>query len=129
MLAESVSGKHLDVVRLSFLNIAFTGGLEMTDVNCMDRQSGPRLAHPIRLAGWSLIALLLLAPAVAMRFTGEVRWTAFDFLVAGALLVGAGLALELVVWRVRSVRARIAIAVVILAVVLLVWVQGAVGIF
>lgn len=101
----------------------------MTDVNGIDRQSGIRLAHPIRLAGWSLIALLLLAPAVAMRFTGEVRWTAFDFLVAGALLVGAGLALELVVWRVRSVRARIAIAVVILAVVLLVWMQGAVGIF
>ena len=63
-----------------------------------------------------------------MRFAQEVNCTAFDFLIAGALLIGAGFALELVVRRVGSVRARIAIAIAILAVVLLVWAQGAVGI-
>jgi peptidoglycan/LPS O-acetylase OafA/YrhL len=129
MLAESISGKHLDAVRLSFLNIALTEGQGMTNVDGIGRQRGSRLANPVRLTGWSLIATLLLAPAVAMRFTEEVSWTAFDFLIAAALLIGAGLALELVVWRVRSVRARIAIAIAVLAVVLLVWAQGAVGIF
>lgn len=85
--------------------------------------------NPLRLLGWGLIAAILVTPAVAMRFTHEVTWTAFDFLSAAAVLIGAGLALELVVWRVRNARARIAIAVAILAVLLLVWVQGAVGIF
>ena len=84
---------------------------------------------PLRLLGWGIVAAALVTPVVAMRFTHEVNWTAFDFLAAGALLIGAGLTLELVVWRVRSVRARVAITVAILAVVLLGWAQGAVGIF
>ena len=85
--------------------------------------------NPLRLLGWGIVAAALVTPVVAMRFTHEVNWTAFDFLAAGALLIGAGLTLELVVWRVRSVRARVAITVPILAVLLLVWAQGAVGIF
>ena len=128
MLAESISGKRLDAMRLSFLNDAFTNGHEMTNMDGLHGQPRAHLANPVRLAGWGLIAALLLTPAVAMRFTDEVYWTAFDFIVAGALLIGAGLALELVIWRVQSVRARIAIAVAILASVLIVWAQGAVGI-
>ena len=88
-----------------------------------------RFLNPLRLLGWGIVAAILVTPAVAMRFTHEVNWTAFDFLSAAAVLIGAGLALELVVWRVRRVRARVAIAVAILAVLLLVWAQGAVGIF
>ena len=127
MLAESLSGKHLDAVRLSFPYIAQLRGQEMTNANGIDRQPRAHRVNPVRLAGWGVIAAVLLAPVVAMRFT-EVNWTAFDFLIAGALLIGAGLALELVVWRVRSGRARIAIAIAVLAAVLLVWAQAAVGI-
>ena len=92
-------------------------------------QQASRLLHPVRLAAWGLVAATLLAPAIAMQSTGEVDWTAFDFFAAAGLLIGAGLALELVLWRVRSARARTIIAIAIFAVVLLVWAQGAVNIF
>lgn len=92
------------------------------------RTPSGRLLNPLRLIGWGVIAALLLTPAVAMRFTPEVRWTALDFLYAGGLLIGAGLAFELVFWRVRGLQARLAIGLGILAAVLFIWAQGAVGI-
>ena len=38
---------------------------------------GKPFLNPVRVIGWGLIAVLLSAPAVAMRFTHEVDWTAF----------------------------------------------------
>lgn len=83
----------------------------------------------LRITGWSAIALILLAPAIAMPFTDEVNWTARDFLLAGALLIGGGAVIELVAWRVRNPAVRIGFALVIVAIVALVWIEGAVGIF
>jgi uncharacterized membrane protein len=80
-----------------------------------------------RLALWGAIAALLLAPLVAMQFTTQVNWTALDFAVAGGLLVGAGLAFELVTRTVARPAWRLALAAAILAVVLVIWAQGAVG--
>jgi hypothetical protein len=91
--------------------------------------SGKPFLNPVRVIGWSLIAVLLAIPAVAMRFIHEVNWTTFDFLVAGALLISAGLAFELLFWRARGLQLRLALGLAILAVVLFVWAQGAVGIF
>lgn len=72
-------------------------------------------------------AALLLVPLAAMQFTSEVNWTLGDFVVAGALLVGAGISYELVA-RNRSSRAsRAAIGIAVMAVLLLVWVIIAVG--
>lgn len=85
--------------------------------------------HPLRLIGWSLVGLVLMAPLVAMQFTREVAWTVYDFLFAGVLLVGAGILIELAVRKVRSrAGAAIAAAAIVLA-VLLIWAQGAVGLF
>lgn len=78
---------------------------------------------------WAGIALLLLAPLVAMQFTDEVAWTRWDFVVAGALLIGAGAIYELVALRVPRARERALAGMVILAVVLIVWADSAVGIF
>lgn len=82
-----------------------------------------------RLAMWSMIGLLLLLPLIAMQFTGEVAWTAFDFAVAAALLVGAGAAYEIAARHVVDPAKRAMTGAMILAVVVLVWAQGAVGIF
>ena len=41
-------------------------------------------------------AFILLVPLVAMQFTDEVAWDLADFVVAGILLFGAGLAYELI---------------------------------
>lgn len=91
--------------------------------------AGKPFLNPVRVVGWGLIAGLLSVPAIAMRFTHEVNWTALDFVFAAVLLGGAGLAFELVFWRARGLQVRLALGLAILAVVLFVWAQGAVGIF
>lgn len=80
-----------------------------------------------RAAGWSLAGALLLAPAVAMRFTDEVRWTAADFVFAALLIGGVGLAVELAVRKSPIGFYRAGAALAALAAVGLVWVNGAVG--
>lgn len=77
---------------------------------------------------WLTAAALLAAPAVAMQFTSDVVWTASDFALAAPLLFG-GLALfELLAGRVAGRSRRILIGALLLGAVLLVWVNGAVGI-
>lgn len=88
----------------------------------------PRSA-PWRIGLWTGIAGLLISPAVAMRFTDAVNWTAFDFVFAGVVLIGAGLVFELAAWRLRTPFYRLMTGAIILGVVAAVWVEGAVGIF
>ena len=52
-----------------------------------------------------------------------------DFAFAGALLVGGGTVIELVAWRVRSPMVRVGFALFLVAVVAVIWIEGAVGIF
>ena len=75
------------------------------------------------------VALLLLTPLIAMNFTDEVNWTQLDFIAAGVLLIGTGLLCELVLRKVKKSKHRIAICLVILAILLLIWAELAVGIF
>ncbi|WP_044219040.1 hypothetical protein [Chitinophaga pinensis] len=83
-----------------------------------------------RLAGIIFTAaLLLLVPLVAMQFTAEVKWSFSDFLVAGFLLFGTGLLLELILRKVRATSHRLLLCVVLFIVVALVWAELAVGIF
>lgn len=74
-------------------------------------------------------ALLLLIPLVAMQFTSEVNWTLSDFVVAGGLLAGTGLLYVIGASQMRSPRNRTILGVVLGAVLLVVWVELAVGIF
>jgi hypothetical protein len=57
------------------------------------RRRGGGAVRPI---GWLMLAALLAVPALAMRFAPEAgfNWTASDFVVAGVLLGGLGLAVE-----------------------------------
>lgn len=75
------------------------------------------------------IALLLLIPFIAMQFTDEVSWSLFDFMVAAVLLLATGLICELVIRKVSKFRYRVAICLAIIAVLLLIWAELAVGIF
>lgn len=72
-------------------------------------------------------ALILLIPLVAMQFTDEVQWTLFDFVVAAVLLLSAGFAYEFLRKKFGP-RYRIMIGVGVLAVLLFIWAQLAVGI-
>ncbi|HEY1200420.1 MAG TPA: hypothetical protein VGE79_05545, partial [Niastella sp.] len=68
-------------------------------------------------------------PLIAMQFTSEVDWSPFDFLVMGVLLLGTGLACELVLRKVKKTGYRVAIVAGILVALLLIWAELAVGIF
>ena len=74
-------------------------------------------------------ASLLLIPLIAMQFTDEVNWTLFDFIIAGVLLIGTGLMLELVMRKTKQIKYRIAIIIALLIIFLLIWAELAVGIF
>ena len=72
---------------------------------------------------------LLLIPLIAMQFTNEVKWTVFDFIAAGVLLFGTGLMCELVLRKVKKIEHRIAICAALIILLLLIWLELAVGIF
>ena len=71
--------------------------------------------------------LLLLVPLVAMQFTDEVRWNLADFVVAGALLFGAGATYHLLAARTDNLAYRAAVGVAVGAALMLVWANLAVG--
>lgn len=77
----------------------------------------------------SVAGALLLLPLIAMQFTSEVVWTASDFITAGILLFGTGLAIELAIRKVTNPRNRFFAIGAILFVLFLVWAELAVGIF
>lgn len=83
---------------------------------------------PWRLVGWGFLAALLALPAVAMRFTAEVQWTASDFLFMGLLLAIAGGVVEFAAWLSKDAFYRAGAVIGVLAGFLLIWVNLAVGI-
>ncbi|HEX8661147.1 MAG TPA: hypothetical protein VF686_04710 [Brevundimonas sp.] len=88
-----------------------------------------QLWKALRMLGWGAVALIMTAPLVAMQFTSEVNWTVSDFVFAGVMLIGGGAVIELVAWRVRNPVIRIGFSLFVIAIVALIWVEGAVGIF
>lgn len=82
-----------------------------------------------RKVPWVVVAILLAVPLVAMQFTDEVRWTGQDFLAAGALLGGAALLYEMGVRRLNGRWQRLAAGGALVIALLLLWAEGAVGIF
>jgi hypothetical protein len=82
---------------------------------------------PWRMIGWSIPVLLLLLPLIAMRFTDEVNWTASDFVFAGVLFGSVGLAFELIVRKSASLAYRFGAALAVVAALLTIWANAAVG--
>jgi peptidoglycan/LPS O-acetylase OafA/YrhL len=84
---------------------------------------------PWRLMLWVAVALLMVAPAIAMQLVDGIDWDAEDFAFAAVLLIGGAAAFEIAARLVRK-RAHLALAgAVLLAVVLGLWAQGAVQLF
>lgn len=82
-----------------------------------------------RTLGWGTAGAVLLLPAPAMLVTDEMNWGAEDFLAAALLLGAVGLAFEGAVRVVRGTTARVAVGLGLLAALLLVWAELAVGLF
>ena len=76
-----------------------------------------------------IVVLILSVPLIAMQFSTEVHWTLSDFIVAAVLLLSTGLAIEWTLRKVKNKNRRIAICLVLLAALMLIWAELAVGIF
>ncbi len=72
--------------------------------------------------------ILLLVPLAAMQITDEVVWSLADFVTAGGLLFGTGLAYVLVAGRGGPIVYRAAVGVALGTALFLVWANLAVGI-
>lgn len=79
------------------------------------------------MAIWGTAAFLMLLPAIAMQFTGEVDWTAGDFVFMGVMLLIACGSYELVARMTSNTSYRAAVGIAIVTAFLTVWVNGAVG--
>jgi hypothetical protein len=90
--------------------------------------SGGRRGSRWRIAIWAVIAALILLPLLAMQFTDEMAWGAADFVMAGALLFGAGLTYELMARTRANIVYRAAVGVALGAALILVWLSLGVGI-
>jgi hypothetical protein len=90
--------------------------------------SSGQLRHVWRMAPWIIAAILLLLPLVAMQFTDDMNWDETDFIVFGAMLLGACGACELAARMTGNTAYRAAVAVAVVAAFILVWMNLAVGI-
>jgi len=72
---------------------------------------------------------LLSVPLIAMQFSDDVKWGLEDFIVAGGLLLGTGLLWEFSTRDLKDRRQKVIIGLALLAVLAVVWVELAVGIF
>ena len=72
----------------------------------------------------AVVAVLLLIPLAA-----GFPWSRFDFVIAGVLLLGTGLAIEVALRMVTDFWLRIAACGLILLVLFLIWAELAVGLF
>lgn len=85
-------------------------------------------ANVIRISAWSIAGLILCVPLLAMQFTSEVAWTAFDFIVAGIMLGTIGLMAEFLFRRSAGLAYRTGTALALGAILFTTWVNLAVGI-
>jgi hypothetical protein len=93
----------------------------------MTRHEGGGIETILRVIFWGAAAVLLALPAVAMRYTGEVNWTAGDFVFAAVLLGSAGIAFEVTMRMSRSWTYRFAAGFAVAAAFMIVLANGAVG--
>lgn len=86
-----------------------------------------RLRNRWRAVAWGGAAAMWLLPLVAMQFTSEMAWSAFDFILLGVLIAVAGLALEWAVSASINIPYRLGVGLAAAAIFLLIIVNGAVG--
>jgi hypothetical protein len=76
----------------------------------------------------AVVALaILLIPLIAMQLTNEVNWQLGDFIVAAVLLCFFGYVYEVLTQKSSKVKNKIVIGIIVLAALLLVWAELAVG--
>ena len=76
-----------------------------------------------------IVGLLLSIPLIAMQLTDEVNWSFFDFIIMGVMLSITGLAIEIIIKKIKYYRYRNIFFTFIVFIFLLIWAELGVGLF
>ena len=102
-------------------------------IRYIKKLSDYEMSNPIRpkdIFGVFIMTItLLLIPFIAMQSTKQVDWQAFDFLIFGALIALAGLAIMYIARKISRASIRNAIIFAIVITFVLTWGELGVGIF
>ena len=97
----------------------------------LEMKTMKRIRSRIRRQMWYVAlatSAILMVPLVAMVFTNDVKWNLFDFIVMGSLLFGTGLTYVMMSRVLDNIAYRTAVGVAVVAGLLLIWMNLAVGI-
>ena len=78
---------------------------------------------------FSIPFVLLSIPLIAMQFTQEANWTLSDFVIMGVLSFVTVFTIDLVLKKVKTFKSRLILVLGIIALLLIIWAEMAVGIF
>ena len=76
-----------------------------------------------------IVGLLLSIPLIVMQLTDEVNWSFFDFLIMGIMLSITGLALGLIIKKIKYHKYRNIFIAIIVMIFILIWAELGVGLF
>tara|TARA_Y100000590_G_scaffold355945_1_gene409933 strand:+ start:244 stop:516 length:273 start_codon:yes stop_codon:yes gene_type:complete len=76
-----------------------------------------------------IVGLLLLIPMIAMQLTDEVNWSFFDFIIMGVMLSITGLAIGMIIKKIKYSKYRNIFITIIVMIFLLIWAELGVGLF
>lgn len=78
---------------------------------------------------WAALGTVFVGLAITTQLTHEMKWGIGDFVAAAVLLLAAGAAVELPARLIGSRRMRIGVTGLLIVAVMLIWADGAVGVF
>ncbi|WP_027384238.1 hypothetical protein [Epilithonimonas caeni] len=78
---------------------------------------------------FSVPVILLSIPLIAMQFSKSWNWSSLDFVVAGVILFGTAFIIKMILERFTTIKSRLILIGITLIILLLVWIELAVGIF
>ena len=76
-----------------------------------------------------IVGLLLLIPLIAMQLTDEVNWSFFDFIIMGVMLSITGLAIGIIIKKIKYSKYRNIFITIIIIIFILIWAELGVGLF
>lgn len=76
-----------------------------------------------------IVLAILVIPIIAMQFSTEINWASSDFIIAGVLLFCTGFICEYILRKVKKKENQAALCIAIILILVLTWVELAVGVF
>lgn len=76
-----------------------------------------------------IVCCILMIPLIASQFNPDVNWDIQDYVIAAAILLGAGFLINVAFNRLKTVKHRTLIIIILFVLLLLLWAEMGVGIF